>query len=106
MTMLNTAETIAARQVARWWRGYVDAMTTRRSLRTAAAVAAFTLLGVACSGGADTGDATRAVTSADAVPAGDVPEILRFTSPLVGGGELDAATLAGKPTAFWFWSPT
>lgn len=34
------------------------------------------------------------------------PEILRFTSPLVGGGEIDAAALADRPTAFWFWSPT
>ena len=41
--------------------------------------------------------------------AGDVvaaPASLQFTAPLVGGGELDAATLAGKPTLFWFWAPT
>jgi hypothetical protein len=46
-------------------------------------------------------------------PAADVaddgvtaPASLQFTAPLVGGGELDAATLAGKPTLFWFWAPT
>lgn len=42
-------------------------------------------------------------------PADDVvaaPAALQFTAPLVGGGELDAATLAGKPTLFWFWAPT
>lgn len=35
-----------------------------------------------------------------------VPAALQFTAPLVGGGELDAAALAGKPTVFWFWAPT
>lgn len=34
-----------------------------------------------------------------------VPEALRFTAPLVGGGTLDATTLADKPTVFWFWAP-
>jgi hypothetical protein len=45
----------------------------------------------------------------DTPPADDVvaaPASLQFTAPLVGGGELDAATLAGKPTLFWFWAPT
>jgi hypothetical protein len=34
-----------------------------------------------------------------------VPDVLAFTAPLVGGGELDASTLAGETTVFWFWSP-
>lgn len=53
------------------------------------------------------------VPAADTAPAADVaddgvtaPASLQFTAPLVGGGELDAATLAGKPTLFWFWAPT
>jgi peroxiredoxin len=53
------------------------------------------------------------VPAADTAPAGDAaddgvtaPASLQFTAPLVGGGELDAATLAGKPTLFWFWAPT
>ncbi|MEY4174156.1 MAG: hypothetical protein RI900_1321 [Actinomycetota bacterium] len=33
------------------------------------------------------------------------PAALRFTAPLVGGGTLDASTLADKPTVFWFWAP-
>jgi len=33
------------------------------------------------------------------------PEALRFTAPLVGGGTLDASTLADRPTVFWFWAP-
>jgi hypothetical protein len=35
-----------------------------------------------------------------------VPEALQFVAPAVGGGEIDAAALAGKPTIFWFWAPT
>lgn len=35
-----------------------------------------------------------------------VPDALQFTAPLVGGGEFDGATVADKPTVFWFWGPT
>jgi hypothetical protein len=35
----------------------------------------------------------------------EVPEILRFETPLVGGGELRGAELAGAPVALWFWAP-
>jgi hypothetical protein len=35
-----------------------------------------------------------------------VPDTLKFTSKLVGGGDFDAATFAGKKVAFWFWAPT
>lgn len=35
-----------------------------------------------------------------------VPEVLRFTAPLVGGGEFEGAAAAGRPVAFWFWAPT
>lgn len=101
-------------------------MTSRRLVRTAAVVVAAGVAVVACGGSAAddstatvpqatqqaTEQAAEPVTDAPAgsddnsEPAGDAPEILRFTSPLVGGGELDAAELSGKPTAFWFWSPT
>jgi hypothetical protein len=33
------------------------------------------------------------------------PSALAFAAPLVGGGTLDARTLADKPTVFWFWAP-
>ena len=54
----------------------------------------------------DAGDAESGAAAPAGSEPGDAPEILRFTSPLVGGGELDAAELSTKPTAFWFWSPT
>lgn len=34
-----------------------------------------------------------------------VPEILDFEAPLVGGGTLKGAELAGAPVAVWFWAP-
>lgn len=34
-----------------------------------------------------------------------VPEILDFRAPLVGGGTLEGAELAGAPVAVWFWAP-
>lgn len=35
----------------------------------------------------------------------EVPEILAFTAPAVGGGEVDGADAAGHPVALWFWAP-
>jgi hypothetical protein len=32
--------------------------------------------------------------------------LLAFNATLVGGGEFDGRTLAGRPAVFWFWAPT
>lgn len=50
----------------------------------------------------------RSTASPAAAVSGEtnVPKVLQFTAPLVGGGELRAATLAGRPVALWFWAPT
>ena len=97
-----------------------------KSTRVLGAIAAGSLLFTACSGGSATDSATEiAVESANEVPAAEAtgnaaasddvisdsdaaaaPAALQFSAPLVGGGELDATTLAGKPTVFWFWAPT
>jgi len=34
-----------------------------------------------------------------------VPEILRFEAPLLGGGVLHGADFAGSDVAIWFWAP-
>lgn len=48
--------------------------------------------------------ATTATTiAATADPA--APDALRFTAPLVGGGEVDLAGYAGQPVLLWFWAP-
>lgn len=42
-----------------------------------------------------------------AAPTGDaVPELLRWTAPLLGGGEISGAALADRPLMLWFWAPT
>lgn len=52
-------------------------------------------------------DTTSDAGGAPASSAGDaVPEALQFTAPLVGGGQFDGASFAGRPVAFWFWAPT
>jgi len=64
-----------------------------------AAVAAISL--VACSGS----DGAAPTTSASEQHSG-VPEALRFTAPILGGGELDGAALANRAVMLWFWAPT
>ena len=88
----------------------------RRTGLPAAVVAATALL-AACGddGSSPTAEtaptsAVRTVSSASTVPAigsatAAVPDALRFTAPLVGGGEIDAAAYAGQPVLFWFWAP-
>jgi hypothetical protein len=35
----------------------------------------------------------------------EVPELLDFTAPAVGGGRIEGGDLAGQPVALWFWAP-
>jgi hypothetical protein len=72
-----------------------------------AVFAAAAVLVAGCAGG----EGEQAVPEPTATPPADtnvtviVPDVLAFTAPLVDGGELDASTLAGETTVFWFWSP-
>ncbi len=50
---------------------------------------------------ASTEPASDLETSADVV----VPAALDFTAPLLGGGQFDGASAAGKPLVLWFWAP-
>lgn len=82
-----------------------------RPRRVALALVALGLAVSACAS-ADSDDeatATPAPSETAAAPEPSpvvVPEALRFTAPLVGGGEFDGAAVADKPTLFWFWAPT
>ncbi|MEN9506380.1 MAG: hypothetical protein RI958_2306 [Actinomycetota bacterium] len=58
----------------------------------------------ASAGGDDT--AAPVESSTDTRAPADVPAALQFSSPLVGGGTFEGASLAGTPAAFWFWAPT
>lgn len=35
----------------------------------------------------------------------DVPVALQFKAPLIGGGDIELTTLAGRPVLLWFWAP-
>jgi hypothetical protein len=76
---------------------------------------------LAACGGADTGTTSQGTASTTAAtqptataspggesPAsapGNVPAALEFAAPLVGGGEIELTTLAGRPVLLWFWAP-
>jgi hypothetical protein len=53
---------------------------------------------------ADGATATTAATTAATAPQ-FVPEALQLTAPLVGGGDIELTTLAGRPVLLWFWAP-
>ena len=40
-----------------------------------------------------------------AVVADEAPAALRFAAPLIGGGDIELTTLAGRPVLLWFWAP-
>ena len=43
-------------------------------------------------------------TQLDSDPIG-IPDELEFTATLIGGGTIDAVSLAGTDVFFWFWTP-
>lgn len=68
------------------------------------------LLLEACGGGVTQGGAGGAASTRAATPAAtgqppEVPEVLAFTAPAIGGGDIRAASYAGRPVVLWFWSP-
>jgi hypothetical protein len=79
----------------------------RRIPAVAASAIGTMLVSIACSSAPAT-TAPPATSRAEA-PAPDasaaVPEVLDFQAPLLDGGTLDGASLAGRDVAFWFWAP-
>ena len=59
---------------------------------------------VGCGSSASTAEQPAVDVSAPGVA--EVPQLLQFTAPLVGGGQFAGADFAGRATAFWFWAPT
>jgi hypothetical protein len=55
--------------------------------------------------GSDRGTATSSAPSAPDASAPAGSELLAFTAPAVGGGEVDASIHQGRPTLLWFWAP-
>jgi peroxiredoxin len=81
---------------ARW-----DRVTVART-SARIAVGVLVLVAPGCGAGGETAasDDTSTSTSTTATPA-----VLDFTSETVAGEAFDGATLAGRPTVFWFWAP-
>lgn len=76
------------------------------------ALVSMSVLTVACSGSAGAGSGPGSDTPPSGTPTGstasqapEVPEVLDFEAPLLGGGTFRGAHLAGKDVAFWFWAP-
>ncbi len=36
---------------------------------------------------------------------GSTSQLLGFSSPAIGGGQVEATAFQGRPTLLWFWSP-
>lgn len=84
--------------------------------RTVAVLAAAAALTSAC-GADDTAagpvaatapTSSRSTAAAQEAPAGTsapAPDALRFTAPLVGGGDIDLTGYTGQPVLLWFWAP-
>jgi ABC-type glycerol-3-phosphate transport system substrate-binding protein len=67
-----------------------------------AVIAVVALIGVAACGGSDS--ASPAVPAAASTA--EVPAPLSFTATILGGGQLEGASLAGRAVMLWFWAPT
>jgi hypothetical protein len=46
-----------------------------------------------------------APSTSGAGPASTPSELLAFSAPAIGGGEVDASIHQGRPVLLWFWSP-
>ena len=81
----------------------------RRAIAVRRAAMAFAVvIGVAACGGSDDASptATAAESSTDASTAAGIPPSLSFSAQVLGGGQLDGASLAGRAVMLWFWAPT
>lgn len=88
-------------------------LSVRRSAPTLVVAAAVVVAG-ACGGGGATTEADGPAPAASAPssdpaggrsPAPSPSELLAFTAPAIGGGEVDASIHQGRPVLLWFWSP-
>ncbi|HVF33229.1 MAG TPA: hypothetical protein VM933_09350 [Acidimicrobiales bacterium] len=91
-------------------------MPRPRPRRSAAWGLAGLALVVAGCGGGPADVATPSTSESAASSAADAPaasatseapaaDLLSFTAPAIGGGEVDVASFRGRPTLLWFWAP-
>jgi hypothetical protein len=48
---------------------------------------------------------TKAADAGRSEASGGTVDLLSFTAPAIGGGQVDGSTFQGRPTLLWFWSP-
>ena len=82
-------------------RGRAVSGATRRALTVVVLLVSL----AACGSTASTAQQTTVVATA-VTGSATIPQLLRFSAPLVGGGTFAGADYAGRATAFWFWAPT
>ena len=114
----RTRETFAKRRAGD--HGPAVDTTTLTLVRHHLLLLGFVALVAACGGaGASDGGAPATTTATtapvvtSAAPTGtdaarapaDAPAALGFSAPLVGGGEIELGSLAGRPVLLWFWAP-
>ena len=75
-------------------------MGSEMCIRDSPVPATTTSLAIATTSPAATAPPTTTTSSAAVVPV-----LLDFEAPLVGGGTIRGADLAGRDTLFWFWAP-
>jgi hypothetical protein len=66
-------------------------------------VAIAIVVGLAACGGTDAPSADGSPTAASA---DEVSGPFSFSGELLGGGQLEGSSLAGKAVMLWFWAPT
>ncbi len=90
--------------------GTLTAVSLRRVLVVSGVALSLVLSGC----GAETPEAAQIVkdqpsttkaAGADSEASGAAVELLSFTAPAIGGGQVDASTFQGRPALLWFWSP-
>lgn len=90
-------------------------LSVRRSV-PALVVAAAVVVAGACGGGdppievdgpapAPAASAPSSDPTGGRRPAPSPSELLAFTAPAIGGGQVDASIHQGRPVLLWFWSP-
>jgi hypothetical protein len=68
-----------------------------------AVLAVAVVVGLAACGGNDSPSAGGSPAATSAAPASGP---LSFNATLLGGGQLEGSSLAGKAVLLWFWAPT
>ena len=79
----------------------------RRRFAVAAGMVALALVAAGCGEAPSEGSGWVGTAGSTPSPStsAETADLLSFSAPTVGGGEVDAASFRGRPTLLWFWAP-